>query len=40
MHLIDKLNDELVQEPDLDRIRTLRGVEEEINKYFLIVILF
>lgn len=32
MHLIDKLHDELVQEPDLDRVRTLRGVEEEINK--------
>lgn len=33
MHLVDKFHEDLVKEPDLDRVRTLKGIEEEINKF-------
>lgn len=33
MHLLEKFPEELVQDIELERIRTLKGIEEEINKF-------
>jgi hypothetical protein len=35
MHLIDNFADELVQDEELDKIRKMRGIEEEIAKFCL-----
>lgn len=33
MDLINNLADELTQDPDLDRVKFLKGVEDEITKF-------
>ena len=32
MHLLEKFPEELVQDSELEKIRTLRGIEDETNK--------
>jgi hypothetical protein len=32
MHLLEKFPEEIVQDMELERIRILKGIEEEINK--------
>ena len=33
MDLVEKLSDELVQDEELDKVKTMKGVEEEIIKF-------
>lgn len=33
MHLIDNFADELIQEDELDKLRHIRGIDEEIAKF-------
>ena len=35
MHLIDNFADELVQEEELDKLKKMRGIEEEIAKFHI-----
>lgn len=33
MDLVEKLSDELIQDEELEKVKTMKGVEEEINKF-------
>ena len=33
MNLINNLAEDLTQDPDLDRVKTIKGVEDEITKF-------
>jgi len=33
MNLINNLAEDLTQDPDLDRVKTIKGVEDEISKF-------
>ncbi len=33
MNLINNLADDLTQDPDLERVKTLKGVEDEMTKF-------
>ena len=35
MHLLEKFHEEIVQDPELERIKSLKGIEEDINKFSL-----
>lgn len=33
MDLVEKLSDELIMDEELEKVKTMKGVEEEINKF-------
>ena len=33
MNLVEKMHEELVQDPELEKMKNLKGIDEEINKY-------
>ena len=33
MNLLENFQDDLFQDPDLDRLKPIKGVEDEVNKY-------
>ena len=32
MNLVEKMHEELVQDPELEKMKNLKGIDEEINK--------